>query len=103
MPLPRFAKIQSEDETLNRVQDNAKKTLDALSDVLFMSGALLTVTLTGGAFTPVPHGLGRPVLGYLVLRRSANAVLWDRADSTDSHAFLYLQPSATVTVTLWVF
>lgn len=103
MTLPRFAKVQVEDEALNRVQDRIKQVTDALVANQLLEGRLLTVTLTAGAFTRVSHGLGRPPTGYIVVRRNANAVIWDQPNGTDSGAFLQLQPSATVTVTLWVF
>lgn len=103
MTLPRFTKVQVEDEALNRVQDRIKQVTDALVANQLLEGRLLTVTLTAGAFTRVSHGLGRPPTGYIVVRRNANAVIWDQPNGTDSGAFLQLQPSATVTVTLWVF
>lgn len=103
MPLPSVSKLISEDDVLNRVQDRIKVFADVVASIPLLEGRLLTVTLTAGAFTPVSHGLGRRPTGYFVVRRNANAVLWDRADATDANAFLYLQTSATVTVTLWVF
>ena len=103
MTLPRFAKVQVDDETLNRVQDRIKVVTDALVANQLLEGRLVTVTLTAGAFTQVTHGLGRQSQGYIVVRRNANAVIWDQPNSTDANAFLYLQPSATVTATLWVF
>jgi len=103
MTLPRFAKVQVDDEALNRVQDRIKQVTDALVANQLLEGRLLTVTLTAGAFTRVSHGLGRPPTGYVIVRRNANAVIWDQPNGTDSGAFLQLQPSATVTVTLWVF
>ncbi len=103
MTLPRFAKVQVDDETLNRVQDRIKVVTDALVANQLLEGRLVTVTLTAGAFTQVTHGLGRQPQGYIVVRRNANAVVWDQPNSTDANAFLYLQPSATVTATLWVF
>lgn len=103
MPLPRFAKVQVDDDALNRVQDRIKQVTDALVANQLLEGRLVTVTLAAGAFTPVSHGLGRRPTGYLVVRRNANAAIWDQGDTPDSNAFLYLQTSATVTVTLWVF
>lgn len=103
MTLPRFAKVQVDDEALNRVQDRIKQVTDALVANQLLEGRLLTVTLTAGAFTHVSHGLGRPPTGYVIVRRNANAVIWDQPNGSDAGAFLYLQPSATVTVTLWVF
>jgi hypothetical protein len=103
MTLPRFAKVQVDDETLNRVQDRIKVVTDALVANQLLEGRLVTVTLTAGAFTQVTHGLGRQPQGYIVVRLNANAVIWDQPNGTDANAFLYLQPSATVTATLWVF
>ena len=85
------------------MQDRIKVVTDALVANQLLEGRLVTVTLTAGAFTQVTHGLGRQPQGYIVVRRNANAVIWDQPNGTDANAFLYLQPSATVTATLWVF
>ena len=103
MTLPRFSKVQVDDEALNRMQDRIKTVTDALVANSLLDGRLVTVTLASGGFTAVSHGLARPPQGYIVLRRDANANIWDLPNAADSFAFLYLQPSATVTVTLWVF
>lgn len=103
MTLPRFAKVQVDDEALNRVQDRIKVVTDALIANQLLEGRIVTVTLTSGSFNRVTHGLARRPQGYIVLRRNANANLWDQPDGTDASSFLYIQPSATVTVTLWVF
>lgn len=63
------------------------------------------VELTSGAAVLVPHKLGRKVAGYWVIKRSANAVVWDEIDTTDEDLaqVLPLQCSADVTVDLVVF
>ena len=102
--IPPVAERQSEDEVLNRVQDRVKGSFDALVKLPFLNGALLEdVVLTSGAFTAVNHRLGRPWSGYVVFARNANAVLWHQAPAADANIFVYLQPSANVTVDLWVF
>lgn len=104
MPLPSFSKVQVDDEALNRMQDRIKAVTDALVANRLLDGVLLeNVVLTAGTFTPVSHQLARPWQGYLVFARNANANIWNQAASADSGVFLYLQPSATVTVNLWVF
>lgn len=104
MSIPRFAKVQVADDTLNRVQDRLRVTTDALASVPLVDGVLLeNVVLTAGAFAPVAHRLARPWRGFLVVARNANAVVWNQSPGTDAGVFIYLQPSANVTVNLWVF
>lgn len=104
MTLPRFVKVQVEDEALNRMQDRIKMATDAVANVALLDGVLLEgVVLASGGFQPVAHRLARPWRGYLVLSRTANAVVWNQTPGADAGAFIYLQPSANVTVNLWVF
>lgn len=104
MALPRFAKVVVEDQELGLVQDRVKAATDALANIALLDGLLLEgIVLTSGAFQPLAHRLGRPWRGYLVLARSANAQVWSQTPGNDASTFLYLQPSASVTVTLWVF
>ncbi len=49
----------------------------------------------------IAHKLGRPVQGYLVVKRSAGVLEW--SETKGNSTFLYLQASAPVTVSLWVF
>ena len=102
--LPGFTKVQVDDDTLNRVQDRLRVAIGALTSVPLLDGVLLeNVVLAAGSFTPVVHNLTRPWRGYLVLSRTANAAIWNQAPAADAVSFLYLQPSATVTVNIWVF
>lgn len=104
MALPGFAKVVVEDDTLNRVQDRLRVAITALSSVPLLDGVLLeNVALVSGSFTAVPHRLARPWRGYIVVANGANAVVWNQSPGNDASTFLYLQPSASVTVTLWVF
>jgi hypothetical protein len=100
--IPPFAKLQTEDPLLDRVQDRIKGALDAVGRVPLLDGRLLTVSV-GTSQTVIPHGLGRPWSGYIVVSRSANAQVWNAPPDANSFALLVLQASAAVTVTLWVF
>lgn len=103
MTLPKFTRIPAADDILNRVQDRLTRVLDPLSGNIILDGRFVTASLTNGAFSPVSHGLDRVPTGYIVVRRSADAQVWDFPDGADSATFLWLQSSAAVTVTLWVF
>lgn len=67
-----------------------------------LDGVLLNdVALTASA-TRVEHKLRRKPLGWIVVNKSANADVWQSANDL-STAFLTLQASGTVTVSLWIF
>lgn len=100
--LPRFAKLQVDDEVVNRVQDRVKTAVDAIQAVPLLDGRVLEVALSTTP-TIVPHGLARPWQGYLVIARDANAQVWNAAPGAEAGSFLTLTASAAVNVTLWVF
>jgi hypothetical protein len=67
---------------------------------VFTTGVLLEgVTLSTSAKS-VNHTLGRKALGYWIVKRSANAVVYDTAIDDQT---LTLVASGSVTVSLWVF
>ncbi len=51
----------------------------------------------------VSHGLGHPITGYNVIRRSSAGVVFDVTASTAPAAWVYLRASAPVVVTLEFF
>lgn len=91
--------------TLPAVDDVAtERALGVLKDAIERlpvdSYVDLQVTLAVGTPSAVDHGLGREPTGYHVIRRSANAVVWDTA-VTKYH--LTLNASANVSLTVRVF
>jgi hypothetical protein len=100
--MPPFAKLKVDDETLDRVQDRIKGSFDALGRVPLLDGRLIDVAVATSE-TIIPHGLGRPWVGYLLVARDANAQVWNAAPAADSSSFLRLTASASVNVKLWVF
>lgn len=103
MTLPKYARIQSDDETVNRVQDRIRQVTDPVVAVPFLDGRSITVSLASGVPNIISHGLNRAPSGYLVTRMNADARIWADADTADAASFLRLRTSATVTATLWVF
>jgi len=72
------------------------------ADILF--GRLLTVTLAATTATPIQHGLGRRAKGYIPVRMSASANIYDATPGNGDRAdVLWIQSSANCTVTLWIF
>lgn len=52
----------------------------------------------------VPHGLGKILTGWMIVRQRATAALFDKQDSTQlTNLNLTLNASAPVVVDLWVY
>lgn len=96
-----ITKFQSTDQELNRFQDLVVPEVNKLLDTAIVKGKLvegLAITTSAQTFE---HSLGRTPKGYLIVSRSANAVVYNPAAATDR--YLTLQGSAAVTITIWVF
>jgi hypothetical protein len=101
-----FRKQQTASSDLNLVQEAVDNSIRSMQSRELLNGTLITgVTLDNVAFKQVPHNLGRKPNGYLIVGRSANAVVWDDAAGNAALAdkSLKLRASAAVTVALWVF
>jgi len=100
-----FQRLVTEDQELNRVQQNMAEALRPVLTAAVLDGRLVEdVALATGQDNVVNHGLGRAVRGWLVVRQNAQADLWDtQASNAVPGRTLLMRTSATVTVTLWVF
>ena len=101
----KFKKIEIEDQILSRVQDNIEQAIGALPSTEILQGRLVkSVSLLSASTVKVAHKLGRPVIGWIVVRQRGNAAIWDVQDSNPSPSLtLDLNCSSNVTVDLWVF
>lgn len=97
-----YKKVASTTEDVSRLQDKLQEFFQPIVANPLLDGALLTGVKLTTAVSQVPHGLGRPPLGYIVTAQNANATVWRPSNSLPS-TFLDLQASAAVTVDLWVF
>lgn len=100
-----FKKIQADDATINKLQENVDEFLLPITNSAIIDGILLTgVVLTTGTTNQVEHKLQRPPLGWIIVRQRANASIWDSQDSNNLKGrLLFLECSANVTVDIWVF
>ena len=67
-----------------------------------MGNLVTNVVLIAGSFVKVPHKLGAVYRGWSVVRKNANANVWEQAPTMPKQ-FIELNCSANVTVDLWVF
>lgn len=86
-----------------RVQDNVNSAFIPLQSAQIINGQVLKgILLTTGQDNPVSHKLGRELVGYIVIKKNANADVWDSTSATPTLTVV-LQTSANCTVDLYVF
>lgn len=101
-----FALMQSSwSSTLNPL---ITKLSDVVNDDLFnpslLSANLLTAVALKTGDNRVQHKLGKKLTGWIIIRKRANANIYDKQDSEPrKEVFLALNTSADVTVDLYVF
>lgn len=101
-PIPRKTKVQ--DPSAQRYQDSAQLSFTRLADIPFLDGVLVeNIAIITGAAKLVSHGLGREPRGWLVVKKNANATVWETTTMISYQNQMTLNSSANVTLSLWVF
>lgn len=95
-----FKKVAGADEDVAKLQDRLQEFFAQFIGNPLLNGVLLTNVSLSSTATNVEHKLGRPHLGWIIVRKDANADIWE-SDTTKS--FVKLTADANVTVDLWVF
>lgn len=103
--IPPFRKGKMPERVLQDLQDAVSAVLDPLVRlVALIHGRLIANVALSTTPVNVEHKLDRPLVGWIVVRKNADARIWeDQATTVDGSKFLRLDASAAVTVTLWVF
>lgn len=97
-----FKKVSGADDEVAKLQERLQEFFVPLVNNPMLDGVLLkNVQLTTTA-TDVPHNLRREPIGWTIVRQNANATIWEQTTNLPT-AFLKLQSSAAVTVSIWVF
>lgn len=97
-----FSSIQTPDWTLQKIQDNVSSSLNPIAAKPIVDGVLVQdVKLTSGQDNSVSHTIGRTPLMWIVVKKNANADVWEATSPAPSKT-LNLWCSANCTVSLWV-
>lgn len=84
------------------MQDNIERAFRQVVTKEILDGRLIQDVVITTASVAVSHGLGRTLVGWVVVDKNANADVW-RVGTANADTLLTLDASATVTVDLWVF
>ena len=100
----RYLKIQTNDSTLNRMQDNILRSVNPVVSNPLVDGQLLKgVSLQSGA-NLINHGLGRDLVGWIVTRLRQSATIYDTQDTNKTPSLtLQLVASGGCTADIYVF
>lgn len=98
-------KIGAKDADLQKVQQNMENAISPIIRKEIIDGVLLkNVCLDPGVSNEVKHSLGRTPLGWIVVRKRADARIWDVQDyNRNPSKTLSIACSHAVTVDLWIF
>lgn len=88
---------------VGRVQDNIGRLLNEVAAVPILQGNAVVGVAFGSRLTlNVPHGLGRPWVGYTITDQDQPATIY-RSSVANRDRFLTLTADATVTINLLVW
>ena len=102
--IPAFRAIRTAIKDIQRLQDALSKVFNAIQTKQLLDGKLITgVTLTTAQATEVSHGLGKPIRGWIVVSKNADANIYVASASVTPNFTFLLTTTANVDVSLWVF
>lgn len=105
MALTAFRKVHIKDEATSQLQNNVASYFNKITNNPILSGRLIEdVVMVFGTNTEVNHGLGRNIVGFLVVYKNNAVDVW--ADDTLQvlpAKTLVLTPSADGIISLYVF
>jgi hypothetical protein len=97
-----FKKVSSANEDTSKLQERLQEFFQPLVTNPLLDGVLITGVDVGTTATQIKHNLRREPIGYVIVGLNANATVWEASRDLYS-AFLTLQASSPVKVSLWVF
>jgi hypothetical protein len=105
MSIPAFSRIQSQDDVLNRVQQNLSRSLNPIVQLPQTQGQILQNVILASGTNIIEHKLGRTLLGWYPVRMRGNFVqLYDQQVTNVTPAVtLMLYASVAGDIDLYVF
>lgn len=105
MGLKRFKKLATKDDLSGKIQNNIEAALNPIIDSPIIDGVLIKdICLTPLKATYIKHRLGRPPLGYIVIRKRADSRIWDIQDFNPNPSRTFaISCSHDVQIDIWLF
>ncbi len=97
-----YRRVNDLDVKLDQVQDAVSDSLNSIAPKQILAGHILNVNFSGAGAKLITHGLGRNIIGWIVIDKDAVADVY-RTNKDNPKSFLNLTASAAVNLKLWVF
>lgn len=103
--LKRFKKLPSKNSEVTQLQQNVEEAINPIINAQIVDGVLLrNLKLCALEANLITHKLGRPALGWIVVRKRADSRIWDVQDANIlKKATIALTCSHDVEIDLWIF
>ncbi len=100
-----YRRVQSEDRVVNQIQDNIQDVFNDLTKTQILNNLIIKdIPLTSGVLNVVNHKLGRNPLGYFIIKKNANSVIWDeQSNNSVSDRTVKLRCSTSCIVDILIF
>ena len=99
-----WKRVTTGDPVIEELQDNAEPIMKRVEGAFLLDGVLIKKQTIGTAPVVINHGLQRPPLGFIIIRKRANQSVWDlQDDNKNSSQTLVLIAGGDVEIDLWVF
>lgn len=101
----RFKKLHTENRETKKIQSNVDEALIPVLNKPIIDGALLqSCELRSDRLNEVAHGLNRPLLGWIIVRKNGVSDIYDLQDENNNkEKTITLRCTQDVTVDIWVF
>jgi len=99
-----WKRVTTGDPVIEELQDNAEPIMKRVEGAFLLDGVLIKNQTIGTFPTAITHGLQRAPLGFIIVRRRTNQLVWDiQDDNKTSSQTLVLIAGGDVEIDLWVF
>lgn len=100
-----FRKIFTDDPLQQRLQDSIAQSFQQFEKLPQLDSVIVSdVTLASGIDNQVEHKLNRPIQGWQIIRKDANADVWESSTvNTAPSSVIILRASATVKISIIFF
>lgn len=103
MNIKSFKRGSSSDPDINQVDNRVLEYTSQLTTNPMLVGQLITGIDVSTTAVNVPHSLGKPFVGWLVIRKVGNLNIYEASVQSQTSLFIKLVSTATGTIDIWIF